>query len=249
MKATAWAVVGACALWAPACGGGSDGAAPIEQGAAGQGGEGSTGEGGGGPSECLGLADEQGESLVVRVVNDTSRVIYLGEEEKGCASSLGWRFELRNADGKTFGSPGNCQSCKDWTMGGPAGCPTICLTMPALELKAGEQVDLPWDGLVSSRVALPSACVASGVDIAPPEECTHAARAEAGEYTLSIRAGTALKCDEAVAGCRACQPQEDGGCESPELVESLQLEAKLDVALGSGPAFGISGPLELVFTD
>jgi hypothetical protein len=205
-------------------------------------GAGGDGEG----AQCSLLQDEQGEPHTVRLVNETANPLYLGDETTGCTSSLGWRFELRDADGRPLADVGNCGTCRDATVTGVGGCPTICLTQPALTLQPGEHADFPWDGLFGTRVALPETCALPGAS-APNGECRKATRPTAGKYTFKARAGAALACGDE---CKPCIARDGGGCEtSNALVDSLNREATTEVELDGGPGYGITEPISIVFRD
>lgn len=196
--------------------------------------------------DCSSVKDEKGEMITVRVVNDSVTTLYLGEEAETCAPSLGWRFELRDADGQRLAPVGNCGTCRDAVVTGSGGCPSICLTQPVLTLEPGEHADLEWDGLFNTNVALPEACALPGRGLASAE-CRKATRLQPGAYTFTVRAGVKLDCGD---GCQDCRERDGGGCETPSaLVETLDREASADVELESGAAYGSSDPIELVFRD
>ena len=197
------------------------------------------------PSDCSSVEDDQPEAATIRVVNDTASTLHLGEETKNCADSLGWRFELRDVEGQRLSEVGACRTCRDATVTGVGGCPSACFTQPALTLKPGEHVDLPWDGLYGVDVALPEACLLPDSGAVATAECRRATRVAAGAHTFTVRAGATLDCGETCGPCRA---QEGGGCVTQgALVESLEVEASAEVELGTGD--GLQGPIELVFRD
>ncbi|MDF3071788.1 MAG: hypothetical protein K0R38_7389 [Polyangiaceae bacterium] len=250
MKARFWPIVLTIAVAIPGCG---DARAPSsnhdqQPQDAGSGLEdGEAGAGADAAPDCAAVEDEVGEVVTIRVVNATAGHLHLGEEEETHSPSLGWRFQLRDADGQPLAPVGSCLTCRDATVTGRGGCPSIALTQPALTLEPGEHADLLWDGAFNTNVPLPDSCVLPGPGPVHSAECRKATRAKAGEYTFAIRAGTTLDCGE---DCQDCRARDEGGCETPSaLVESLDLEARATVELESGAAYGLDGPIELVFRD
>jgi hypothetical protein len=250
MRVLSWIVVGVFGLGLSACSerdslgglngeGGSGGADEATVAGAGM--------AGAAELDCSAVEDEQGGMLTIRLVNDTSAAIHLGEEEHGCFPSRGWRFIVRDGTGARLADVGVCQTCRAATVTGVGDCPTICLRASALTLAPGEHADLSWDGLFSTSVPLPKACALAP---AAPSECRKATRVQPGSYVFSALAGSSMLCDESDVACSKCQPRETGGCETNgALVESLDLEASTETTLGEGPTFGVVDPIELVFRD
>lgn len=260
MKRRLWVgVIAGVALLAACSGAGSEApasddlaqagnrASASEDGSAGAAGSESTGAAGSAAVDCSSVEDQSGEPVAVRVVNDTAGTLYLGEEQQGCSPSRNWRFELRNAAGQRLGSVGSCLRCRDATVTGTGGCPSICLRQSALSLSPGEHADFEWDGLFGMNVALPEQCILPGPGPIHSSECARATRVPSGAYTVTIRAGATLKCEEE---CRPCRAREAGGCETANaLVEKLDREISADIELEGGPGYGLKGPIELVFRD
>jgi len=243
MKVLGWLLMGV-SLSAQACSSPSDGDGLGEERRTDE--ESLAGAGAGDGEQCSLLEDDAGEALTVRISNETAAPLHLGEDAAKCAPSLGWRFELSDADGRRLAEVGNCGTCHDATVTGVGGCPTICLTQPALTLQPGQHADFAWDGLCSTSVALPTACALPGAS-APNGECRKATRLAPGSYTFTARAGVALDCGD---DCKPCRAREGGGCETPNvLVENFDREATTEVSLDSGPSYGLAEPISIVFRD
>lgn len=221
-------------------------------GAAGDGGlpspvAGGAGSGGDGAVDCSTVEDEAGESMTIRVTNDTTETLYLGDEVSTCSPNEPWRFELRDGDGRQLAAIGSCQRCRSAIVTGTGDCPSFCRPRTTLKLDPGEHTDLTWDGLFETSVPLPEACILPGAAPIHSAECRRANRVEGGVYSFAVRAGSTLSCGEE---CEPCRPLESGGCEtSAALVDRLDLEARVDVELASGPGYGVEGPIELIFRD
>ncbi|HYP90873.1 MAG TPA: hypothetical protein VEQ59_22050 [Polyangiaceae bacterium] len=168
-----------------------------------------TGGSGGTSSVCDGYDDEAGASIGVDIVNDTSTVIYLGQEQMTCSQTP--LFDVSSPRGLPLTPLGSCRaSCDVVAKQGPIGCPAACLLPSAITLQPGEAWHTTWDALFAVSVDLPPECVAPG----GTSQCQQAQRIEPGTFTFTARAGSSLDCDVTTASgsCGACTPAGNGGC-------------------------------------
>jgi hypothetical protein len=245
-----------------ACGGKSFDADPnpdnggTDQGGSGQGGSGSAGKGqggtgqagsvnqagmspggaGGAGSVCDAFNDAPGTFLNVTIFNQTSSVIYLGQQETNCSELP--LFQVMDATGATLAFPSSCQStCQQLMNDGPIGCPAICALPGSNALQPGQALARTWNGLYQVERQPPRQCLNADYG----NVCQQTVRVQPGQFTFSAIAGRSIDCSKTSGGpCQACVQNESGSCYTPgSLISGEILQAATTVTLG--PAFGIYG--------
>jgi hypothetical protein len=231
-------------------GGGSDqggsghagsGAAGKGQGGSGQaggsyGGMSSAGTGSGGSgSVCDAFNDAPGTYLSVAIINQTSAVIYLGQQEVNC--SVAPLFGVNDATGALLATPNGCQgTCQTLRDNGPVGCPAICAFPSTTAIQPGQAMYTMWDGLYQLQRELPRQCVNADYG----NVCQQTVQVQPGQFTFSAIAGRSIDCSQGSGGpCQACL-QNENGCVTPgALISGEILKAATTVTLG--PAYGVYG--------
>lgn len=190
---------------------------------------------GGTGSVCDAFNDASGTFLPITILNQTSTVIYLGQQEMNCSESP--LFQVADVAGAPLAFPGSCQStCQQLRNNGPVGCPAICAFPGSTALQPGQAMAINWNGLYQVQRELPRQCVSGDYGNA----CQQTVQIQPGQFTFSAIAGRSIDCSQTTAGpCQACLHNENG-CYTPgSLISGQILKASTSVVLG--PAFGIYG--------
>lgn len=190
---------------------------------------------GGSGSVCDAFNDASGTFLPITIFNQTSTVIYLGQQEMNCTESP--LFQVADAAGTPLAFPGSCQStCQQLRINGPVGCPALCAFPGTTAIQPGQAKYVTWNGLYQVDRELPRQCVSGDYG----NMCRQTVQVQPGQFTFSAIAGRSIDCSATSAGpCQACSPREDG-CYTPgSLISGQILKAATTVTLG--PAFGIYG--------
>lgn len=230
-------------------GGGSD------QGGSAQGGSGSAGKSQGGTSQggsvnyagmgpggaggsgsvCDAFNDAQGTYISVEIINKTSTVIYLGQQEVNCGVSP--LFGVTDAAGAALSPPNGCQgTCQTLRDHGPIGCPAICAFPSSTAIQPGQFLSTTWSGLYQVARELPRQCV----DADYGNVCQQTVQVRPGQFTFSAIAGRSIDCSMSSGSpCQACQPIENACVTPGALIGGEILKAATTVTLG--PAYGVYG--------
>ncbi|HYQ14109.1 MAG TPA: hypothetical protein VEQ58_00065, partial [Polyangiaceae bacterium] len=92
---------------------------------------------GGSTSVCDSYDDEAGTNIGVDIINNTTAVIYLGQEEMTCSQEP--LFEVSSPRGLPLTPLGTCRaSCDIVAKSGNIGCPAVCFLPSAITLQPGE---------------------------------------------------------------------------------------------------------------
>jgi hypothetical protein len=250
-------VAGAFSL--QACGGKSRETDAGSSGAGGSGNQAGSGSqagraGTGGASACDAFHDDGGWSVVVKIVNETSAALQLGERMASCSDSP--LFQVFDADGAPLPDSGSCgSSCEDAMNGSFGPCPQACAIPSAITLQPGESLDAPWRGLFSATKTLPKSCRSSGDSV----DCEVAQNVSPGSFKFTAVAGSTLDCSQLGQGmCRRCEPNGGGGCSTIGAIVggashsaeiTVELDASYGVGAGDGGTDGMTRPIEIVFKD
>jgi hypothetical protein len=209
--------------------GGSSQAGSLNHAGMGPGGAGGTG------SVCDAFNDAQGTFMSVTIINKTSTVIYLGQEQANCSEAP--LFQVMDAMGAPLAFPGGCQStCQQLLRNGPIGCPAICAFPGSTAIQPGQAMYTTWNGLYQVEREPPRQCLSADYGNA----CRQTVQVQPGQFTFSAIAGRSIDCSETSGGpCQACV-QNENGCYTPgSLITGQILKAATTVTLG--PAYGIYG--------
>ena len=231
----------------------SDGGSDV--GGSGQGGSGSAGKSQGGTSQggsvnyagmgpggaggsgsvCDGFNDAQGTYISVEIINKTSTVIYLGQQELNCGVSP--LFGVSDAAGAALSPPSGCQgTCQTLRDHGPIGCPAICAFPSSTAIQPGQSLYTTWSGLYQVERELPRQCV----DADYGNVCQQTVQVRPGQFTFSAIAGRSIDCSLSSGGpCQACQPIEDACVTQGALISGQILKAATTLALDS--SYGVYG--------
>jgi hypothetical protein len=193
----------------------------------------------GGAAACTEHDDDSPASVIVMLINKTSKTIYLGDDMVSCGVAP--LYAVADASGKGLPPVGNCRAaCAELRKPeGAGGCPAICQFPSSIALLPGESHTEIWDALFDVDAALPGRCVPSDPNAASVS-CSQAKRIVAGTYTFSARAGTTQDCSmtTAMGECAACMPDDDGGCATPgALIGGPLLNAEATATLDAGYGF------------
>lgn len=220
---------------APTAGTAHGGTSGSGQGGTGAGGSTMGGVGSGGSGDaCSAYDDDTPGFIPVKIINETSSPIHLGQELLNCGVEP--LFDVTNDTGR-LGPGGSCRtSCNALRTGGPVGCPAICAYPSTLTLSPGEVYETSWDALSFVESQLPAEC-----DVGYGRACTQARRIGPGKFTFSANSGSSIDCSGAPNGiCEACQPLASGGCMTPSsLIGGTLMTADTTVLLDG--AYGIYG--------
>jgi hypothetical protein len=194
-------------------GGGSGGAAVSSAGAqaaggsaAGSGGSAGSGSGTQPAMACSSYADKSGYQLMVRIENQMSRTLYLGQEEMRCDAQR--IFQVEDGARHVLPSLDNCHtSCDQMMTSGPATCPLVCQAPATIKLEPKQTLQVPWDGRFAVMQTLPQACLPATQTA--PASCVQADRISPAIFTFSAKAGSSVQC---LAGACTCTPNQMGGC-------------------------------------
>jgi hypothetical protein len=190
----------------------------------GQGGSGG-GVGGSGGSVCSGFDDEPAPAtgVTIRIENAGTNPIYLGGGDNCTAAPL---YGLSSASGPLALSAGNCDStCQELQQHGPF-CTGACEMPRVILVNPGGHYDTSWSGVVFQPENMPASCYSpTGYT---PATCDRQVVPDAGSYSASATAGTALTCID-VSNCN-CTPDASGSCEITfgGTLSGSQLAAKVD---------------------
>ena len=200
------------------------------------------------PTNCSELANDGPGQLTVRIVNRSSSPVHLASQSAICAS--GSLFRIHDQVGKAFAPHSTaCDDCAKIAAGASGGCYLDCPSV-AISLGVGESVEVPWTGIVSEVVELPSQCGSASAHSNGKPICWRGMRLPPGTYAFSAAAGRALDCSSSGGSCTACEPRDGGGCESfAATVPNLDLMAETWVDIANADDFGQASGVELVFSD
>jgi len=223
---------------ADTAGSGGTGTSGTGSGGQGQSGGASTGgAGSGGADTCARFDDDLPTSVQVAISNQTSEVIYLGQEAMTC--NIEPLFAVADAAGTPLPSMNFCrQPCLSLRRDGSGGCVTICPSPTAVALQPNDVTYTTWDGLFRVQGQLPTSCVASSSG-APTISCDQAKRIQPGTFTFSARAGSAIDCSGST--CQPCSNSAAGGCSTPGglitgAMHSAETTVVLDASYGVFPS-------------
>ena len=190
---------------------------------------------GGTGSTCSEFDDARGTFMPVEIINKTSTVIYLGQEEMTCSEAS--LFQVKDAAGTPLAFPGGCQStCQQLRTNGPIGCPAICAFPGSTAIQPGQAMYTTWNGLYQVDRELPRQCLVGDYG----NVCRQTVQVQPGQFTFSAIAGRSIDCSKSSGSpCQACT-QNENGCYTPgSLITGQILEAATTVTLG--PAYGVYG--------
>lgn len=164
----------------------------------------------GGAVSCSSFADAAGWSLRVRIRNEMSSTLYVGQENSTCDVDLLFQVEdgARQKLPRLNGCPSSCQTAM---ASGAVLCPDSCALPSTVTLEPGQSIELPWDGRFAVEHLLPPQCLRP--ELQSPANCVRAEQVEAGPYHFLARAGTGRHCLSGT--CGACTPNPNGGCTTP----------------------------------
>jgi hypothetical protein len=155
---------------------------------------------------CSSYADKAGYQLVVRIENQMSRTLYLGQEEMSC--NLERIFQVEDGARHVLPSLDNCHtSCEQMMTSGPTSCPLVCQAPATIKLDPKQTLQVPWDGRFGVMQTLPQACLPATQTA--PATCVQADRIVPAIFTFSAKAGSSVQC---LAGTCTCTPNQGGGC-------------------------------------
>lgn len=190
---------------------------------------------GGTGSVCDAFNDAPGAYISVAIINQTSAVIYLGQQEVNC--SVAPLFGVNDASGALLAPPNGCLgTCQTLRANGPIGCPTICAFPSTTAIQPGQAIYTTWSGLYQVERELPRQCVSGDYG----NVCQQTVQVQPGQFTFSAIAGRSIDCSQSSGGpCQACVQNENGCVTQGALIGGEILKAATSVALG--PAYGVYG--------
>lgn len=196
--------------------------------------------------ECSSYADKSGYQLVVRIQNQMSRTLYLGQDEMSC--NVQRLFQVEDGARHVLPSLENCRtSCDQMMTSGPATCPLVCQTPATIKLDPNQTLQIPWDGRFGVMQTLPQACLPATQTA--PASCVQADRVGPAIFTFSAKAGSSVQC---LSGSCTCTPNQAGGCSNASsLISGTIYTTEYVVKLEPGetsPA-GEGAYIGLVFKD
>lgn len=193
----------------------------------------SGGVGGQASAECRQLDDQASWAVPVRIINQTSKTIYFGDEVMDCSFNTDLPFQVADQAGSVLAQASPCRtSCAALRNGDVGGCPDSCSPSLVIALKPGEEVATTWSGLFAEQATMPSECVPEGSDL----ECTRARHVQPGAFTFSAQAGLAMDCSQTAGeACGTCTAEIAGGCWMfNAVISGERITATTEVTLDAG---------------